>query len=88
MTHKDAWEHGPDAAASIGEPPARVEARVLLLFGDQAEIVTPHHPVADPLRVAAAELAEQLGIEVRELSGRRFTAAIVGDQLREAELSG
>ncbi|WP_433445671.1 hypothetical protein [Nonomuraea sp. CA-141351] len=88
MTGKDEWETGPDAAASIGEPPARVEARVLLLYGQFAEIVTPHHPTDDPLRVPAAELAQQLGIEAEALPGRRFTATIVDDQVRDAELIG
>ncbi|MEV4174003.1 hypothetical protein [Nonomuraea sp. NPDC049709] len=82
----DDWETGPDAANAIGEPPARVEARVLLLYGAQAEIVTAHHPTTDPLRVPAAELALQLGVPVTELAGRRFTAAIVDDHVIEAEL--
>ncbi|GAA4933960.1 hypothetical protein HD597_010069 [Nonomuraea thailandensis] len=85
MTEDD-WERSPDAARSIAEPPARVEARVQLLFGTQAEIVTAHHPSDDPLRVPAAALALQLGVPLDELPGRRFTAAIVGESVRDAEL--
>ncbi|MDX3100466.1 hypothetical protein [Nonomuraea angiospora] len=82
------WERGPDAASGVGEPPARVEGRMLLLYGDFAVVVTAYHPEGDPLHVPAAGLAEQLGIDVEELPGRRFTAAIVGDRVMGAELTG
>ncbi|MEV3980783.1 hypothetical protein [Nonomuraea sp. NPDC049758] len=81
------WERGPDAAHAIGDAPERLEGRVLLLYGSLAEIVTAHHPTTDPLRVPAAELAEQLGIEAQALPGRRFTATIGNDdQVRDARL--
>lgn len=82
----DSWEQGVDAASSAGERPARVEARVLLLFGTRAEVVTAFHPSDDPLRVPAAELAELLGVPVGELAGARFTAEIVDEEVRAARL--
>ncbi|MEV4059708.1 hypothetical protein [Nonomuraea dietziae] len=80
---EDSWEHGPDAVRDAGDPSARVEARVLLLFGDQAEVLTPHHGALDPLRVPAAKLADELGVEVAQLPGVRFLAVVDGDELRE-----
>ena len=81
------WENSPDAAYTEGEPPPRVEARVQLLFGDLAEIVTAYHPSDDPLRVPAAALAEQLGVELDALAGVRFIAEVVGEEVREARLT-
>lgn len=83
---ENTWETGPDAAQSIAGRPARIEARVQLLFGARAEVVTAYHPSGDPLRVPAAELAEQLGLPVGELAGVRFTAEIVDDVVRAARL--
>lgn len=82
------WQTGRDASRTIGDPPARVEARVQLLYGSLAEVVTPYHPSDDPIRVPAAELAEQLGVALAELAGKRFTAAIDGDHVRDARLTG
>jgi hypothetical protein len=82
------WEDSPDAARTASEPPARYEARVQLLFGERAEVVTEHHPADDPLRVPASELAAQLGVGLQELPGMRFTAEIAGEAVRNATLSG
>lgn len=82
------WQTGRDASRTIGEPPARVEARVQLLYGSLAEVVTPYHPSDDPLRVPAAELALQLGVTLAQLAGKRFTAKIEGDHVRDARLTG
>ncbi|TMR87888.1 hypothetical protein [Nonomuraea basaltis] len=54
-------------------PEAGNEVRVLLTVGDQAELVTARHPASAPLRVPAARIAEQAGLPVNELPGRRFT---------------
>ncbi|MEZ0072267.1 hypothetical protein [Planotetraspora sp. GP83] len=51
------------------------QARVLLTFGDQAELVTALYTADAPLRVPAARIAEQAGLPVNELPGRRFTVA-------------
>ncbi|GAA3251536.1 hypothetical protein [Nonomuraea helvata] len=80
------WESGPDAASGGGEPPARVEGRVLLLFGAFAVVVTAYHPEGDPLHVSAAGLAEQLGVGIEELPGSRFIGEIVDDRVVNAEL--
>ncbi|GAA3472666.1 hypothetical protein [Nonomuraea roseola] len=80
---EDSWAHGPDAVRDAGDPSARVAARVLLLFGDQAEVLTPHHGALDPLRVPAASVAEQLGVEVAQLPGLQFLAVVDRDELRE-----
>ncbi|MEV0306517.1 hypothetical protein [Nonomuraea fuscirosea] len=82
------WERGPDAASGVGERSARVEGRVLLLHGDAAVVVTPFHPQGDPLRVPAVGLAEQLGIDVQQLPGRRFCGEIVDDCVVWARLIG
>jgi hypothetical protein len=75
----DAWERGPDASRGVGDPSAPVECRVLLTVGEWAEVVTEHHGSGDaPLRVAAAVLAEQLGVAVGALPGQRFSG-VVGD---------
>ncbi|MFV2172321.1 hypothetical protein ACFHW2_11935 [Actinomadura sp. LOL_016] len=52
----------------------RITVRVLLIFGDQAELVTPDHDHRDPLRVPAADIAGQAGLPANELPGREFTA--------------
>lgn len=73
----EAWELGPDASHGGGDPSAPMECRVLLLFGDQAEVVTSLQGRDDPpLRVPAAELAGLLGVDVGTLPGRRFSAVI------------
>ncbi|WP_433330010.1 hypothetical protein [Spirillospora sp. CA-294931] len=55
-------------------PQNRVSVKVLLLFGDQAELVTPEHPANAPLRVPAIQIARDADLPVNELPGRRFTA--------------
>lgn len=59
----------------------RVNVKVLLLFGDQAEIVAdvPPEERADPVRYPAAEIAEAVGVEPEGLPGRRLTAAVGPD---------
>ncbi|MFI0576158.1 hypothetical protein [Streptomyces tendae] len=65
----------------------RVAVRVLLLFGDQAEVVAadvPPEERAAPERYPAAEIAEEAGIPVGELAGARLTAAVgLDDRLSE-----
>ncbi|MFF8485180.1 hypothetical protein [Streptomyces antibioticus] len=60
----------------------RVNVSVLLLFGDQAEIVADDVPVeerADPQRYPAAEVAAAAGIPVGRLPGARLTAEAGAD---------
>ncbi|MET9729714.1 hypothetical protein ABZZ79_03305 [Streptomyces sp. NPDC006458] len=59
----------------------RVTVRVLLLFGDQAEIVAevPAEDRAAPERYPAAEIAETIGVPVPELAGMRLTAEVGAD---------
>ena len=55
----------------------RVTVRVLLLFGDQAEVVAADVPAgerAQPERYPAAEIAAALGVAVSDLPGTRMTA--------------
>ncbi|SDL81236.1 hypothetical protein [Nonomuraea jiangxiensis] len=84
--HEDRWAGGPGAGQSVEELPERVEARVLMLYGTQAEVVTAHHPADDPVCVPAAALALQLGVDLRSLPGRRFSAAVLDDRVVDAEL--
>ncbi|WND33974.1 hypothetical protein RI578_06555 [Streptomyces sp. BB1-1-1] len=64
----------------------RVTVRVLLLFGDQAEVVAdvPPQERAAPERYPAAMIAEEAGLEVSELPGARLTATVgVDDRLSD-----
>ncbi|GAA3048261.1 hypothetical protein [Streptomyces glomeratus] len=64
----------------------RVTVRVLLLFGDQAEIVAdvPPEERTEPERYPAADIAAAVGVPVSDLPGVRLTAE-VGD---DGQLSG
>ncbi|MGP4085474.1 hypothetical protein [Streptomyces sp. KR55] len=61
----------------------RVTVRVLLLFGDQAEVVADVPPAerGEPERYPAAEIAAAVGVPVSDLPGMRLTA-VVGDDDR------
>ncbi|MFI6337819.1 hypothetical protein [Streptomyces sp. NPDC050535] len=61
--------------------PDRATVRVLLLHGDQAEIVAdaPSEERAEPARYPAAEIADALGVPVAQLPGTRLTAAVGDD---------
>ncbi|MFJ8792881.1 hypothetical protein [Streptomyces sp. NPDC102462] len=56
----------------------RIEARVLLLVGDQAEITTAHRDASAPERVPVARLVQETGIPPERLVGAKVTA-FVGD---------
>ncbi|MFE7977626.1 hypothetical protein [Streptomyces shenzhenensis] len=56
----------------------RIEAHVLLLIGDQAEITTAHRDASDPERVPVDRLVEETGIPRERLAGAKVTA-VVGD---------
>jgi hypothetical protein len=65
----------------------RITVRVLLLFGDQAEIVAADVPPserAEPERYPAADIAAAVGVPVSDLPGVQLTAE-VGD---DGRLSG
>lgn len=59
----------------------RVTVRVLLLIGDQAEIVADVPPAerAGPDRYPAAEIAAAVGVPVSDLPGKRLTADVGPD---------
>jgi hypothetical protein len=65
-------------------PEGRVRVRVLLLVGDQAEIVADAADVEGAQRYAAAVVAADTGVEVSQLPGMRLSA-LVGD---DGRLSG
>ncbi|MFF3911025.1 hypothetical protein ACFYZJ_34905 [Streptomyces sp. NPDC001848] len=56
----------------------RVTARVLLLFGDQTEIVAdvPPGERAEPERYPAADIAAAVGVPASDLPGVRLTAEV------------
>lgn len=64
----------------------RVKVKVLLLFGDQAEIVAdvPPEERGDPYRYPAAVIATAVGLPTRELPGKRLTVDVDED----GQLSG
>lgn len=59
----------------------RVNVRVLLLFGDQAEIVAdvPPEERAAPERYPAADIAAAVGVDVAQLAGAQLTAEVGED---------
>ncbi|KUL22771.1 hypothetical protein [Streptomyces regalis] len=59
----------------------RVTVRVLLLFGDQAEIVADVAPAerGEPERHPAAVIAAAVGVSVSDLPGMRLTADVGDD---------
>ncbi|MEU9245850.1 hypothetical protein [Streptomyces sp. NPDC048385] len=61
---------------------SRVNTRVLLLVGDQAEIVADVAPEdrAAPERYSAAEIAEAVGVPVEDLPGLRLSAEAGPDE--------
>ncbi|MFG2515984.1 hypothetical protein [Streptomyces sp. NPDC048584] len=67
-------------------PMSRVTVRVLLLLGDQAEIVAdvPEAERSEPARYPAADVAAAAGVPVADLPGRRLTAEVGDDD----QLSG
>jgi hypothetical protein len=60
----------------------RVNVKVLLLLGDQAEIVAdvPAEEREEPARYPAAEIADAVGVPAAELAGRRLTAVVGADE--------
>jgi hypothetical protein len=60
----------------------RVRVRVLLLVGDEAEIVADAADAGAPARYPVEEIAAAVGVSARELPGRRLTAVVgAGDRL-------
>ncbi|MFF4369645.1 hypothetical protein [Streptomyces sp. NPDC001594] len=57
----------------------RVNVKVLLLFGAEAEIVADVADPAAPERYPASIIAEDVGLPMRELPGRRLTAEVGSD---------
>lgn len=76
-------QEGPaNQAAGSGEDEAmsgRVRVKVLLLVGDQAEIVADAADAVRPTRYPAAEIAEAVGVPQAELPGCRLSAAVGDD---------
>ncbi|MGW5063740.1 hypothetical protein ACWEQ2_41820 [Streptomyces sp. NPDC004096] len=67
-----------------------VRVKVLLLFGDEAEIVAdvPEEERAAPERYPAAQIAQAVGLEPRQLPGRALTAEVgPDDRLRGWQLT-
>lgn len=64
----------------------RVPVQVLLLFGEQAEVVAdvPPEERGEPARYPAAEIAAAVGLPAAELPGTRLTA----DAGEDGRLSG
>ncbi|MCX4622803.1 hypothetical protein ACF09G_13060 [Streptomyces albogriseolus] len=54
----------------------RLQATVLLLIGDQAEITTPHRDHQDPERVPVERLVRETGIPREELAGAELVAVV------------
>ncbi|MFI9613362.1 hypothetical protein ACIHCM_17115 [Streptomyces sp. NPDC052023] len=78
MVARDARKHSRQDANVSAE---RVAVRVLLLFGDQAEIVAdvPAEERAEPERYPAADIAAAVGVPASDLPGMRLTAEVGED---------
>lgn len=76
----DARDLGKAVASAhhVTMEPEPVRVRVILLFGDRAQVQTPWHPTHSPMWVPAADIAEQAGLPQNELPGREFWAS--GDE--------
>ncbi|TXL91600.1 hypothetical protein [Streptomyces sp. IB2014 016-6] len=60
----------------------RVNVKVLLLVGGEAEVVADAADAGEPARYPAVEIAEAVGVPVGELPGVRLTADVgAGDRL-------
>lgn len=57
----------------------RIRVRCVLVVGDQAEIAADAPDAVTPERYPAADVARQAGIAVKDLPGRRMTAAVGDD---------
>ncbi|CAL9302889.1 MULTISPECIES: hypothetical protein [Streptomyces] len=57
----------------------RLKASVLLLIGDEAEIVTPHRGHTDPERVPVGRLVRETGIAREDLAGAELVAVVDDD---------
>lgn len=66
-------------AMNVEYSPSRVRARVLLLFGDQAELVTQERDHTNPVRVPTARLVEDTGLDAGELPGRNVLVMLGPD---------
>lgn len=70
-------------AAEVGAPPPAIppgEAYVGPIAGGNAYVVTALHPVNAPLKVPAGRIAEQAGLPVNELPGRRFAVTTLTEE--------
>lgn len=56
-----------------------VRVRVLLLFGDQAEIVADAPDAGTPERYPASEISDAIGVPVGQLAGMKLTATVGDD---------
>lgn len=52
----------------------RVRVKVLLLFGDQAEVQADAPDATEPQRYPAAQVAAESGVPAAQLPGTRLTA--------------
>ncbi|MFJ6659690.1 hypothetical protein ACIQNG_25555 [Streptomyces sp. NPDC091377] len=59
----------------------RIPVRVVLLFGDQAEITTPHRDHSDPERVPVDRLVRETGMARADLPGAELVAVVDGGDL-------
>lgn len=60
----------------------RVTVKILLVVGDQAEVVADASDASDPVRYPVAEIAEAVGLQRGQLPGKRLTAKVgPGDRL-------
>lgn len=57
----------------------RVKVRILLVVGDQAEVVADARDAGDPVRYPVVEIAEAVGLRRGQLPGKRLTAEVGRD---------
>lgn len=80
LTEVDAAMPSRVAVNHVDEPgDERVEVRVMLTFGEFAELVFGNRTPENPLRVPAVDIVRDTGVPFGDLPGRRFTAVVTED---------
>ncbi|MEV6674581.1 hypothetical protein [Streptomyces sp. NPDC051162] len=82
--HGSPHDHDRSTAEGDDDVSDRVDVKVLLLFGDQAEITADAADAEGVQRYPAADVATDAGVAVSQLPGMRLTA-LVGDDGRLSE---
>lgn len=77
------------AVPHVDEPgDERTEVWVMLLFGDDAELVFGNRTTENPLRVPAVDIIRDTGVPLDQLPGKRFSAVVTEDPEHGQRVTG